>query len=153
MAEGGVTQVPSSPETLIVSGPFLTLSPQAMFDAWTQPELLTRWWPQVAEVDLRPGGEYHFSWPSMDWHLRGSYTVVEPPHRLAFTWNWDHEDAPERTVVMHFAPLPEGGTRLTLRHGTYTAEDTEEREGHLSGWLHFLGRLYLLSPELSQHTD
>jgi uncharacterized protein YndB with AHSA1/START domain len=120
-----------------------------MFRAWTEPNMLRQWWPNEAEIDLQPGGAYHLSWPSMDWHLRGRYSAVELNEHLAFTWKWDHDDNPERTVDVRFEPLPDGGTRLTLVHGTYTSEDTEEREGHISGWLHFLGRLYMQSPEMA----
>jgi uncharacterized protein YndB with AHSA1/START domain len=152
MAEGGVTQSPSGPERLIVAGPFLALSPSDMFRAWTEPEVITRWWPQEAELDLREGGSYHFSWPSMSWHLRGKYQTVQPNSRLTFTWSWDHEDSPDRTVDIRFDSLPNGGTMLTLEQGTYTESeaDREEREGHIAGWLHFLGRLYMASPEISQ---
>jgi uncharacterized protein YndB with AHSA1/START domain len=150
MAEGGVTQTPSGPDRLIVSGPFLTLSPAVMFRAWTEPALLTRWWPNEAEIDLREGGNYHFSWPSMNWHLRGEYVTVEPDTHLSFGWTWDHETSPDRRVDVRFDPLPEGGTKLTLEHGSYADTDAEEREGHLAGWLHFLGRLYMVSPEISR---
>jgi uncharacterized protein YndB with AHSA1/START domain len=151
MAEGGVTQSPSGPERLIVSGPFLTLSPSDMFRAWVEPGLITRWWPHEAEIDLREGGSYHFSWPSMSWHLRGEYLAVQPDSRLTFTWSWDHEDSPDRTVDIRFDPLPDGGTLLTLEQGSYTESqaDQEEREGHIAGWLHFLGRLYMASPKLA----
>jgi uncharacterized protein YndB with AHSA1/START domain len=155
MAEGGVTQTPSGPDRLIVSGPFLTLSPRTMFRAWTEPALLTRWWPPEADIDLREGGTYHFSWPTMNWHLRGEYATIEPETRLSFSWRWDHEESPDRDVDVRFDRLPDAGTKLTLEQGTYTgtAADAQEREGHVSGWLHFLGRLYMASPEISREAE
>jgi len=48
-------------------------TPEEVFDAWTSPEVLRRWWaahPQgstpVAEVDLRAGGRYRLSMESPD---------------------------------------------------------------------------------------
>jgi uncharacterized protein YndB with AHSA1/START domain len=151
MAEGGVTRVPSPSDRVVVSGPFAVLDPPAMWRVWTEPALLTRWWPTEAGVNLCEGGSYHFAWPAMHWHLRGTYLTLDPTRLLRFTWSWDHDDLPERTVAVQFEPLPGGGTRLTVEHGTYTETevDVEDRESHLAGWLHFLGRLYMLSPELA----
>ena len=46
-------------------------SPEEVFDAWTNPEVLRRWWavhPEgttpIAEVDLRVGGRYRLSMES-----------------------------------------------------------------------------------------
>jgi uncharacterized protein YndB with AHSA1/START domain len=151
MAEGGVTRSLSSPDRAIVSGPFLAVDPHALFQAWTEPALLVQWWPPVAEIDAREGGAYHLAWPSMNWHLRGAYLAIEQDRLLRFTWKWDHTALPERIVEVRFEPLRDGGTRLTVEHGRYddTPEDIEDRESHVAGWLHFLGRLYMLSPEMS----
>ena len=46
---------------------------ERVFDAWTKPELLSRWllgppgWTMpVCEIDLRPGGAWHFAWSSSE---------------------------------------------------------------------------------------
>ncbi|NNE42786.1 MAG: SRPBCC domain-containing protein [Gemmatimonadetes bacterium] len=117
--------------------------PEAVFAFFTEPERLTRWWPAAAVADVRPGGAYHFSWPQMDWHLRGEYTVVEPPRALEFTWAWDHEpQLPVRTVRVELAP-DGGGTRVTVTQGTYGSSpaEQEDRNSHIAGWTHFLGEL------------
>ena len=80
----------------------------------------------------------------MEWTLRGRYTEFMPAQRLGFTWYWDHEpDTPERQVSVIFEPLGATGTRITVKHGIYTASasDQDERRGHVEGWLYFLGRL------------
>jgi len=143
-----VWQVPSENDWLVVMGEFPGNSQAALFDYWTQPDLLRRWWPQEAEMDLRVDGAYHLAWPGMGWHLRGHYTAIERGKSLAFTWKWD--SAPELTPIRHvivlFEKLAEGGTRLTITHGPYadTREDQEERAGHIEGWTHFLGKLHSL---------
>lgn len=109
-------------------------------DAWpwfTDPALLSRWWVPEAATDIRTGGAYRFSWPEAGWTLTGTYLVVEPPHRLAFTWSWDHDDLPPRRVDVGFGGAEEA-SKVSIRHA-YGNE--EERDGYRDGWLHFLGVL------------
>lgn len=145
VAQGQITQTPSLPDTLIIVATFPDCTPGRLFLHWIAPDRLRQWWPPVAIVEPRAGGAYHFSWPGMNWHLRGEYTVFAPDHHLAFTWRWDHDpaDHPTREVVLTFAPLGTGGTELTVTHGRYTLApaDQEERQGHLEGWTAFLGKL------------
>src|SRR5579872_5518408 len=117
-----ITQVPSNSDKLVIVAEFDKLTPHAVFDYWTKPELLCAWWPQEAEIDARIGGTYHLSWLRMNWHLRGQYTHYEPGKQLAFTWKWDHDDegTAVREVVIVLEALPVGGTKLTLTHGPYT---------------------------------
>jgi uncharacterized protein YndB with AHSA1/START domain len=67
-----------------------------VFDAWTKPELLKRWWTPTScgvslfacEVDLRVGGTYRFVFgrnPMDPEVFSGRYTEVDPPTRLVFT--------------------------------------------------------------------
>ena len=46
-------------------------------------------------------------------------------------------------MTVEFAPLGDDGTELTVTHGRYTLApaDQEERQGHLEGWVAFLGKL------------
>ncbi len=141
-----VTQLPSGTETLRVEVSFPSITPQELFNYWTQPALLQRWWPQEAEIQAYVGGAYHLSWPKRDWHLRGYYTFFEPGVYLAFTWKWDQniEDAKERVVTIALTPWGGGGTQLHLTHGPYdaTPEDQAVRiEQHFAGWQHFLSLL------------
>lgn len=148
-----VMQRPSGMDELVVEANFPSTDPQTLFRYWTEPTLLTQWWPQTAETDPRVEGAYHLSWPQQDWHLRGRYTVFEPGNRLGFTWKWDHDppQEPERGVAVVFESVVSGGTRLVLTHGPYrdTPEDQALRtEHHRAGWLHFLPRLQrVLQPD------
>src|SRR2546427_6808671 len=51
--------------------------PALLFDYWTNPDLLKKWWPPAAELQPKVGGTYHFSWPQQDWHLRGKFTMFD----------------------------------------------------------------------------
>lgn len=67
---------------------------QRVFDAHTRPALLRRWFgPRgwrlvVCEVDLRPGGAWHYVLrgpANEEMVLRGRYVEIDPPNRLVMT--------------------------------------------------------------------
>ena len=70
-------------------------APRALvFQAWTQPEHLKRWWGVQGcaigkcEVDLRPGGKFHYCMQmqnGMDIWGIFTYREIAPPDRLVFT--------------------------------------------------------------------
>jgi uncharacterized protein YndB with AHSA1/START domain len=70
-----------------------------VFDAWTKPELLTRWlgvrggWTfAVCQVDLRVGGAYRFVWRGpngAEMGMGGVYREVVRPERLVATEKFD----------------------------------------------------------------
>jgi uncharacterized protein YndB with AHSA1/START domain len=69
-----------------------------VFEAWTKPEHTSRWmlgpsgWTMpVCEIDLRPGGAWHFAWQHSNgdkMEMRGEYREVSPPERLVSTESW-----------------------------------------------------------------
>jgi uncharacterized protein YndB with AHSA1/START domain len=69
-----------------------------VFDAWTRPEHVQRWmlgpdgWTMpVCEIDLRPGGAWHFVWRGGDGaelEMRGVYQEIVPPERIVNTESW-----------------------------------------------------------------
>lgn len=71
---------------------------ELVFDAWTKPEHVQQWmlgpsgWTMpVCEIDLRPGGAWHFVWGRADgpeMEMRGEYREVTPPERLVSTESW-----------------------------------------------------------------
>jgi uncharacterized protein YndB with AHSA1/START domain len=67
-----------------------------VFDAWTKPELLKRWWAPKSlgvslfecESDLRVGGTYRYAFgrdPKEPEVFSGRYIEVNPPSRLVLT--------------------------------------------------------------------
>jgi uncharacterized protein YndB with AHSA1/START domain len=67
-----------------------------VFDAWTKPELVMRWWAPkstgvklvACEIDLRVGGKYRYVFArdgQKIFEAFGKYTLVERPTRLAWT--------------------------------------------------------------------
>src|SRR5262249_14910487 len=76
-------------------------SAEAVFDAWTSPEVMRRWFhvapdwdtPQ-AEVDLRVGGTVRVVMRRPDgreFQAHGKYTLIDRPRRLVMTWTFEDE--------------------------------------------------------------
>jgi uncharacterized protein YndB with AHSA1/START domain len=108
-----------------------------VFEWFTDPVLLVRWWPSAAETDPRPGGAYRMYWEGPDVTLRGEYRRVVDGERLDFTWSWDHDDLPPRDVTVAFERCGRG-TKITVDH---EAGSDAEAADYVDGWTHFLGQL------------
>jgi uncharacterized protein YndB with AHSA1/START domain len=120
-------------------------SRQRVFRAWTEPELMMRWFVEgdgnmsVCEIDLREGGRYRLEGEmgGKRWRIWGSYLEVKPPEKLVYTWAWKHDPGvgktPEgdTTVTVEFRDRgPE--TELVLTHERFTS--AVAREEHSQGW-------------------
>ncbi len=64
---------------------FITATPQRVFQALTEKADLERWFVQKAEVDVRPGGAIRLEWRPDAVEI-GKILVLEPPHRLSYSW-------------------------------------------------------------------
>jgi uncharacterized protein YndB with AHSA1/START domain len=72
-----------------------------VFEAYTNPKHIPHWmlgpegWTMpVCEVDLRPGGAWHFVWRRGDGDemaMRGLYKEVVPPEKVVSTESWGGE--------------------------------------------------------------
>ncbi len=129
----------STPARLVLEGAIAGATPAEVTAHFTEPDLVTTWWSEVAEVD--EDGAFAYRWPSHGWTLRGRFLDDEPGRRIRFTWSWDHEPLmASRTVLVTTAPV-EDGTHITITHGDYGPDDVAERRSHLEGWQHFAKRL------------
>lgn len=123
--------------------------PARVFAAWTDPQLLKRWWGPPGstvvevEVDLRVGGRYRLALQvsgQTTYYVTGTYRTIEPPHRLAFTWRWENEEIDEgRSLVTIEFRANEGKTDLRLTHAQLPTE--ESRQSHAEGWRGILDEL------------
>ncbi len=121
----------------------IAASPERLFDAWTKPEILLRWWGPEGitipehELDIRVGGTWRTTMLTPDGQRNicsGVYTLIDRPRRLAFTWAWQqpdgtrgHETAAEVTFEKAGA-----GTLLTFVQKTFLT--AEHRDRHNQGW-------------------
>lgn len=132
-------------------------SAEDVFDAWTSPEVLRRWWrpnpawtTAVAEVDLRVGGRYRISMEDPESGIMrtagGEYSEVSRPRRLVYSWQWELQDGqfgPASTVAVDFREEGER-TSVVLEHSGF--DSSESRDSHNQGWVGILDRFqeYLL---------
>jgi uncharacterized protein YndB with AHSA1/START domain len=118
-------------------------SPEQVFDAWTNPEVLRRWWSvgpggstPVVEVDLRPGGAYRLAMEDAEarHEVVGEYREVRRPERLVYTWAWVEGGSAGHmsTVTVHFRADGEDRTTVVLEHSGLPDEASRERHG--VGW-------------------
>jgi len=102
-----------------------------VFEAWTTPELLKRWWAPKSfgisflscEADARTGGTYRFvfSHPSSAQPMAffGRYIEVVPPSRLVWTNDEDGEGGSVTTVTFE----EKGDATLVVMHDLYPSKE------------------------------
>ena len=104
-----------------------------VFDAWTRPEFVKRWWaPQAqcvtmvgCEADVRVGGAYRYQLRTPDGNafaFSGRYTEITPPSRLVYTQVFEPmAEAGEMRITVTFEER-EGKTHL-VSHELYPSAD------------------------------
>jgi uncharacterized protein YndB with AHSA1/START domain len=112
-----------------------------VFDAWTNPEVIRRWfipgdgWQEAsAEVDLRIGGRIQVVMRDPDGEpvrAGGEYTLIERPHRLAFTWTFDDDPTNEQMIEIEFTER-DGATTVQFVNSDISEE--ERRDAQDEGW-------------------
>jgi uncharacterized protein YndB with AHSA1/START domain len=107
---------------------FIKATPQAVWDAITQPEWAEKYgYCSRVDYELRPGGAYRgFATDAMKAHgapeviIVGEVLESDPPHRLVQTWHpiWDPASAAEAMTRLTWEIQPQQGgvTRLTVTH-------------------------------------
>lgn len=118
----------------------IAASPARLFDAWTDPAQLTRWWgPEGvccpgAFVDLRVGGAYRIENLLPDGStvvIEGVFETIDPPERLVYTWQVRPGPATQERVTVRFAAVGEE-TDVIVTHEAI--RDRATRDQHASGW-------------------
>jgi uncharacterized protein YndB with AHSA1/START domain len=140
-------------------------SPEEVFDAWTNPEVLRRWWranpawvTPVAEVDLRVGGRYRISMEDPESGTKhtagGEYSEVSRPLRLAYTWQWEQDDGRPGHVSTVTVDFRAEGERTTVVLEHSGLESSQSRDSHTQGWTGILEMLQVhLFENASQKTS
>lgn len=140
-------QADISDRELVLSRIF-DVSPEKVYRAWTEPELLKQWFAPLpwttprAEIDVRPGGANRIVMRSPegeDFPNQGVYLDVVKNERLvftdAYTRAWEPSEQPFMTVVLTFEDLG-GKTRYTARvlHWSVADRERHEQMGFHEGW-------------------
>lgn len=122
-----------------------------VFEAWTKPELLMRWWAPKSfgitflscEVDVRTGGTYRFEFANPGGGdpiaFVGRYIEVDPPRRLV----WTNEESDDGAVTTVTFEEQDGRTHLVF-HDLYPSKEALDEaiaSGSTSGFDEQFGQL------------
>jgi len=123
----------------------LPASAALAFRAWTEPELVKKWWGPTdnylcteANIDLRVGGAYRFRMKVLNNEdlyrtSYGKYLEITPNRKLVFTWNWkDFMEDVDSVVTLEFVEVGESETDLILTHEKLP--NTDDGRKHEQGW-------------------
>jgi uncharacterized protein YndB with AHSA1/START domain len=88
-------------------------TPDRVFELFTEPDQLVKWWPDAVRLEPRVGGKMHMTFEGRG-EVWGEITTFEPGRALGFTWI--RGVAPEITtrVDVSFEDLGGGRTRVEL---------------------------------------
>jgi len=114
-----------------------------VFKAWTEPERLTHWWGPtdwtlpVCNIDLRPGGVWHYCMRGPNgeesWG-KATYSEIVEPVRLVYTDAFSdaagnvNEAMPQMEITVTFAEGA-GKTNVTMRALAASAEQVKQLLG------------------------
>ena len=122
-----------------------------VWDAWTDPELMKRWWVPKSvpitllscQMDVRVGGTYRLVFqvdPTTTMAFFGRYREVSPPSRLV----WTNEEAEGEAVVTTVTfDEDQGRTRLVV-HDLYPSKEALDdaiASESIAGWPEMLDQL------------
>ena len=111
----------------------------------TEPEHVSGWFSDSAEIDLRPGGGVILTWEQ---HAERWWVErVEPPHFVSFRWlravqgDTDVEPREGNSTLVEFSlTAEEEGTRLRVVESGFSRlagseeENAKDAEEHRRGW-------------------
>lgn len=116
-------------------------SAEEVFDAWTSPDVMRRWFrcdsawdTPVAEVDLQVGGKIRVVMRrpgGTEVEAHGIFTLIDRPHRLVMTWTFDDDPSNEQLLELSF--IESKGTTTVLLVNSRISTD-ERRKQQANGW-------------------
>lgn len=131
-----------SKNNLVVNQEELAFTMSRVFDAprelvWkvcTDPDLIPQWWGPsylttiVDKMDVKVGGVWRYIQKDAEgneYAFNGVYKVIEPPERLAYTFEFEPMAGHISIDTMTLEALPDGKTKITTRTTFDTLEDLE----------------------------
>lgn len=118
-------------------------TPHDVFNAWTQQELLQRWWVDSASTDPRVGGRFRQETRDAagEHVVSGVYREFEPDRHLAMTWKYEgalETGADEKLVTIDLRERDGGRTEVRVTEDPVKAADRADAE---AAWGAALGAL------------
>ena len=145
-------------DTTLTISRLIAAPPSAVWDAWSVPENLAKWWIpapiecQVVKLDLRPGGGFvtrmrEAGGTDFQPHVDGCFLEAVPNERLVFTTALTEGWQPAEpwlalTAILTFE-AKDGGTLYSARVLHKTPEDSAKHDemGFYEGWGTAIGQL------------
>ena len=125
------TTVEQTSEREVVVTRMFNAPARLVFEAWTKPELFTRWWAPKScgisfvssEMDARTGGTYRFvlRHPAAEQPMAvfGKYIEVTPHSRLV----WTNDEGGEGGAITTVTFEEGGGETLVVMHDLYPSKE------------------------------
>ena len=119
----------------------INASADAIYAAWTEPEIMRTWLAEIVEADVRIGGQYKIENHEEDGTVnihRGEFRELELGRRVLMTFR--HDSTEPGTYVGEFVevtlrPLGPNQTELTLTNGwNVTPLSDEDADAIRAGW-------------------
>jgi uncharacterized protein YndB with AHSA1/START domain len=116
---------------------FIRAPPDAVFRAITEPQWLTRWLCDRAEISARKGGSYLLGWNDGPTHT-GTIVDFHDGRRVALAWTWPGVEL-RGTVFSLSVEAKDDGSILTVEHSGFPRLEkwTELYGGAEWGWTYF----------------
>lgn len=120
----------------------IAAAPDKVWAAISEPEHLSRWFPEAAAFDTVAAG----SLGTFTWADHGTFPVqveeVDAPHSISYRWGGPKDDPalpldPNHSTVFRFTlEAIEGGTQLTVVESGFNFGDdpAANMEDHRGGW-------------------
>jgi len=108
--------------------------PERLWQALVDPALIPSWWgpryltTTVDKLDLRVGGSWRYVQTDAEGNVHafnGIFKEVQPPERLAYTFEYEPMAGHVSTDSITLEALPGGRTKITARTTFNTLEDLE----------------------------
>lgn len=123
---------------VIIATEHIMAPPEVVFPYFTDPELIVTWIGEQATLEPTPGGLFELDMGQVAAH--GTYVIVDPPHRVVFTWGIPgNETLPAGSSTVEVVLTADGeGTLVELAHRNLPAMHLDS---HRAGWEEQLGKL------------
>jgi uncharacterized protein YndB with AHSA1/START domain len=127
-----ITQVERRSDREVVVTRSFDAPARLVFEAWSNPELFTRWWVPKSmgmtlrsyEMDVRTGGTYRLGFDNgMDFF--GTYLEVTPPSRIV----WTNDEGGENSSVTTVTLTETDGTTLLVMSELFPSKEALDADG------------------------
>jgi uncharacterized protein YndB with AHSA1/START domain len=115
-----------------------------LYAAWTEADQACRWMGprnvdcRIDTWDFREGGAFRIvmiSDEGNEFPAEGRFRTIDPPHRLAMTWAWQHEDPMRGIETLLNLEFIADGDAASVLHLTHSQmPDGLAVERHEGGW-------------------